>query len=109
MKQCKLFEFIDQYRSDRPFISHQNKYEQIDDLNKQYIRAISNFNNQKEKFNKTTNQSLEYSQIKNKINLHNPQIITDMNMLQEKYNLNFEQTLNIYKIIKDNIIASILK
>lgn len=106
MKHYKLFNFIDQYRSDRPFISHQNKFEQVDDLNKQYINTIMNFNQYQN--TKTNDKSEKYSNIIEKINNQNNNLINDINSLQDKYNLNFDQSYKIYSIIKNKIINSVL-
>lgn len=42
---CKLFNFLPTYTSSRPFISHQNRWEQVDDINKQYINKIISAHN----------------------------------------------------------------
>ena len=38
MKQEILLPFLQKYTSARPFVMHQNKYEQIDDINRRYIK-----------------------------------------------------------------------
>lgn len=42
---CKLYTFLPEYTSARPFISHQNRWEQVAEINKQYIDAIMNMYN----------------------------------------------------------------
>jgi hypothetical protein len=42
---CKLFTFLPTQTSARPFVSYQNRWEQIDDVNKQYIDAIMHMHN----------------------------------------------------------------
>jgi hypothetical protein len=38
----KLFTFLPQMTSARPFVSHQNRWEQINDINTQYIKKVTN-------------------------------------------------------------------
>ena len=38
MKQEILLPFLQKYTTARPFVMHQNKYEQIDDINRRYIK-----------------------------------------------------------------------
>lgn len=42
---AKLFHFLPVYTSERPMVMHQNKYEQVDDVNKRYIKETYAFFN----------------------------------------------------------------
>lgn len=41
MHKRKLYEFLPEMSSNRPFISHQNAWEQVTDLNAQYIKKVT--------------------------------------------------------------------